>query len=80
MFQTSLILYVHCTFKEEKKSILNRSGCFERHFDLSRFFSYSLYFNNIQKVKHKKTAMAENRTRINCLEGSYADHYTTNAS
>ncbi len=23
--------------------------------------------------------MAENRTRINCLEGSYADHYTTNA-
>jgi hypothetical protein len=24
--------------------------------------------------------MAENRTRINCLEGSYADHYTTNAS
>jgi hypothetical protein len=24
--------------------------------------------------------MAENRTRINRLEGSYADHYTTNAS
>ena len=23
--------------------------------------------------------MAENRTRINCLEGNYADHYTTNA-
>ena len=22
-------------------------------------------------------AMAGNRTRINCLEGSYADHYTT---
>ena len=24
-------------------------------------------------------AMAGNRTRINCLEGSYADHYTTDA-
>ena len=24
--------------------------------------------------------MAGNRTRINCLEGSYADHYTTIAS
>jgi hypothetical protein len=22
-------------------------------------------------------AMAGNRTRINCLEGNYADHYTT---
>ena len=26
-----------------------------------------------------KTASAGNRTRINCLEGSYADHYTTDA-
>ena len=25
-------------------------------------------------------ASAGNRTRINCLEGSYADHYTTDAS
>ena len=24
-------------------------------------------------------ALAGNRTRINCLEGSYADHYTTDA-
>ncbi len=33
------------------------------------------------KCKRIKTiAMAENRTRINCLEGSYADHYTTIAS
>ena len=24
-------------------------------------------------------ASAGNRTRINCLEGSYADHYTTDA-
>ena len=23
--------------------------------------------------------MAGNRTRVNCLEGSYAHHYTTNA-
>ena len=33
---------------------------------------------SIEKGK-KNNAMAENRTRINCLEGSYADHYTTNA-
>ena len=26
-----------------------------------------------------KYASAGNRTRINCLEGSYADHYTTDA-
>ena len=30
--------------------------------------------------KKKKVASAGNRTRINCLEGSYADHYTTDAS
>ena len=27
-----------------------------------------------------KTALAGNRTRVNCLEGSYAFHYTTNAT
>ena len=27
----------------------------------------------------KKIAMAGNRTRVNCLEGSYANHYTTDA-
>ena len=27
--------------------------------------------------KSKPTAMAGNRTRINCLEGNYAYHYTT---
>ena len=31
------------------------------------------------KLNKKVTAYAENRTRINCLEGNYADHYTTNA-
>ena len=31
--------------------------------------------NNI----YQNTASAGNRTRINCLEGSYADHYTTDA-
>ena len=29
--------------------------------------------------KGKKYASAGNRTRINCLEGSYAGHYTTDA-
>ena len=27
----------------------------------------------------KSAALAGNRTRVNCLEGSYAHHYTTNA-
>ena len=27
----------------------------------------------------KRPALAGNRTRVNCLEGSYAHHYTTNA-
>ena len=27
----------------------------------------------------KEFALAGNRTRVNCLEGSYAHHYTTNA-
>ena len=27
-----------------------------------------------------KNASAGNRTRVNCLEGSYAHHYTTDAS
>ena len=27
--------------------------------------------------REKKSAMAGNRTRINCLEGNYAHHYTT---
>jgi hypothetical protein len=47
MFQTSLILYMHCTLKKKKKNILYRSGCFERHSDLSRFFSYSHLFISI---------------------------------
>ena len=39
-----------------------------------------------QKMGYKKeeklkvvSALAGNRTRVNCLEGSYANHYTTNA-
>ena len=31
------------------------------------------------KFYTKNNASAGNRTRINCLEGSYADHYTTDA-
>ena len=34
---------------------------------------------NIHLPLTKKPASAGNRTRINCLEGSYADHYTTDA-
>ena len=34
---------------------------------------------NQTKKKDKICALAGNRTRVNCLEGSYAHHYTTNA-
>ena len=34
--------------------------------------------NDITKSK-RASALAGNRTRVNCLEGSYANHYTTNA-
>ena len=45
----------------------------------------NMYFLKLKKKlflffsEYKRYAMAENRTRINCLEGNYADHYTTNA-
>jgi hypothetical protein len=35
--------------------------------------------NRYNDFTKKNYASAENRTRINCLEGNYADHYTTNA-
>ena len=35
---------------------------------------------NLPVHDNKNHASAGNRTRINCLEGSYADHYTTDAS
>ena len=33
----------------------------------------------IKKKKNENIALAGNRTRVNCLEGNYANHYTTNA-
>ena len=33
--------------------------------------------NSSLSLRGKETAMAGNRTRVNCLEGSYAYHYTT---
>ena len=41
-----------------------------------------IFFSKASNMKIKvltKHASAGNRTRINCLEGSYADHYTTDA-
>ena len=37
------------------------------------------FFLSKQIIIVSKIASAGNRTRINCLEGSYADHYTTDA-
>ena len=48
---------------------------------LSLRSSVSRYELNILRlqwnVKQMLNAMAENRTRVNCLEGNYANHYTT---
>ena len=41
-----------------------------------------IFFSKASNIKMRiltKHASAGNRTRINCLEGSYADHYTTDA-
>ena len=38
-----------------------------------------IFLIQLFKFCTKKNASAGNRTRINCLEGSYADHYTTDA-
>ena len=34
---------------------------------------------SVKSIKKKVNASAGNRTRVNCLEGSYAHHYTTDA-
>ena len=56
---------------------------------LEKFFNFlisEVQLGNISALqrKRKKTidylALAGNRTRVNCLEGSYAHHYTTNAN
>ena len=42
--------------------------------------AWTIFFSlKIIKIIAIKIASAGNRTRINCLEGSYADHYTTDA-
>ena len=42
---------------------------------------YQPEFDSVnESVGLKITAMAENRTQVNCLEGSYAYHYTTIAT
>ena len=44
---------------------------------LTQFFHFSPFMEpNTKKI----TASAGNRTPINCLEGNYANHYTTDAS
>ncbi len=46
----------------------------------SQFWLHSRVIEYSNQSHKKISAMAGNWTRINCLEGSYADHYTTNAS
>ena len=36
--------------------------------------------NRMKRDEKRERALAGNRTRVNCLEGSYANHYTTNAA
>ena len=48
-------------------------GIQKQIFLVANFISYT------RRVSKQKYASAGNRTRINCLEGSYADHYTTDA-
>ncbi|KAJ8869141.1 hypothetical protein PR048_030709 [Dryococelus australis] len=54
-----------------------RHTLYEQHFPVVRI-ALEL-FSGVSKAR-EAGALAGNRTRINCLEGNYADHYTTNAS
>ncbi|GFX95667.1 hypothetical protein TNCV_4885931 [Trichonephila clavipes] len=48
--------------------------------DLAKFSLNRHYNKLILQVKHAKIpASAGSRTRVNCLEGSYANRYTTDA-
>ena len=56
---------------------------------LEKFFNFlisEVQLGNISALQRKRKknsnslTLAGNRTRVNCLEGSYAYHYTTNAS
>ena len=42
-------------------------------------FLYATVALQTNRNAEQNIASAGNRTRINCLEGSYADHYTTDA-
>ena len=44
-----------------------------------QFIDYNNNYNFNLKKEKKVNASAGNRTRVNCLEGSYAHHYTTDA-
>merc|ERR1712115_417506 len=46
---------------------------------LFRMSKWCIFFLLGAAGNRKNIASAGNRTRINCLEGSYADHYTTDA-
>ena len=62
-------------------SIPGNGKLFEKIFSWKAFLSsWAQKLQSRQVIRHKKNiASAGNRTRINCLEGSYADHYTTDA-
>ena len=62
-------------------SIPGNGKLFEKVFSWKALLSsYAQKMACRQFRTHKKNiASAGNRTRINCLEGSYADHYTTDA-
>ena len=57
---------------DKKKCLL------DHRLDIDLAHPGSIPSNDTLKEK-KNFASAGNRTRINCLEGSYADHYTTDA-
>ena len=62
-------------------SIPGNGKLFEKIFSWKALLrSWVQKLNRKRFGRHKKNiASAGNRTRINCLEGSYADHYTTDA-
>ena len=61
---------VFCLFICEIKKKLDNTK--QPNISTSRFHSCSL-----NQTEEKNSTSAGNRTRVNCLDGSYAHHYTT---
>ena len=63
--------------RTESISFFRNSNKWISHFPI--FINIIKFWKKKKKNFDQNYASAGNRTRVNCLEGSYANHYTTDA-